>query len=87
MDIVYVHDTTEAAHAFLSLVDDGAAFHVISLLGDRKAETIFKALLDGGIRPYGPPGEIVTGGFGQGVGDAAKRHGMAVGAWDVMRVP
>ena len=60
MDIVYVHDIKQEAHMFLSMVDDGTTYHVAVRVANRDSQTLFKALMDGWMRPYGCPDEILT---------------------------
>ena len=44
---------------FLSQVDDGTTYHVISLLEDRSEETVIKTLAEGWFRFFGLPDEVL----------------------------
>ncbi|CAE7294300.1 GIP [Symbiodinium sp. CCMP2592] len=55
IDIMYVHDSDDVKHAFLSIVDWATTYHVVARLEREAGPDVEKAVNDMWITPFGPP--------------------------------
>ena len=60
MDVLFVYDIEGKTYSFLSLVDDATVLHVLVRVEHRTEDELLKALVQGWLRPYGSPDEILT---------------------------